>query len=108
MNPSTDPYEVLGVDSCSTGRKIKERYRILSKRYPPDLNPGNSEAEEKFKLVQWAYDHITGRGKRPRCGKGTSNPQPQAGDPEHPFMSFFEALKSYCSKRGRGTLEGQG
>lgn len=56
-----NPYEVLGVSPSSTDEEIKKAYRSLSRKYHPDANinnPNKEQAEEKFKLVQQAYDQI--------------------------------------------------
>ncbi|MDQ7785605.1 MAG: J domain-containing protein [Desulfomonilaceae bacterium] len=111
MNRCTDPYKVLGIDPGATRHEIKRRYRLLSKMYHPDANSGDSNAEETFKLIQWAYETISKGGTRKRYENGASVEQ-TAPDrfvgPRHPFMSFFVALKSYGSKRGPRTEEGHG
>ena len=44
-----DYYEVLGVDKNADDAAIKKAYRVLAKKYHPDMNPGDKEAEQKFK-----------------------------------------------------------
>jgi len=53
-----DPYQVLGVSKKSDQEDIKKSFRKLAKKYHPDLNPGNKEAEKKFKDVSHAFDLI--------------------------------------------------
>ena len=50
-----DYYEVLGVDRNADAATIKKAYRALGKKYHPDANPGDKEAEEKFKELSEAY-----------------------------------------------------
>jgi len=51
-----DYYEILGVPRDATQEQIKKAYRKLAKAYHPDANPGNKEYEEKFKLINEAYE----------------------------------------------------
>ncbi|MCR5829599.1 MAG: DnaJ domain-containing protein [Lachnospiraceae bacterium] len=53
-----DPYQVLGVARNADDETIKKAYRQLSKQYHPDNNPGDKNAEERFKTVQSAYEQI--------------------------------------------------
>lgn len=53
-----DPYKVLGVSRDASDEEIKKAYRTLSKKYHPDLNPDNPEAEEKMAEINRAYDMI--------------------------------------------------
>lgn len=59
-----DYYEVLGVGKGADENEIKKAYRKLAKKYHPDANPGNKEAEEKFKEVGEAYEVLSDAQKR--------------------------------------------
>ena len=50
-----DYYEVLGVSKDADDAAIKKAYRALAKKYHPDMNPGDAEAEKKFKEASEAY-----------------------------------------------------
>jgi DnaJ-class molecular chaperone len=53
---AADPYQTLGVKKDASQEDIQKAYRRLAKKLHSDLNPGNKEAEEKFKEVASAYD----------------------------------------------------
>ena len=59
-----DYYEVLGVSKTATDDEIKKAYRKIAIKYHPDKNPGDKEAEEKFKEAAEAYDVLHDANKR--------------------------------------------
>lgn len=61
-----DYYEVLGVSKTATPAELKSAYRKLAIKYHPDKNPGDKEAEEKFKEAAEAYDVLSNPDKRAR------------------------------------------
>ena len=59
-----DYYEVLGVDKNADEAALKKAYRVLAKKYHPDMNPNNPEAEKKFKEAREAYAVLSDPEKR--------------------------------------------
>ena len=59
-----DYYEVLGVEKTADDAAIKKAYRALAKKYHPDMNPGDAEAEKKFKEASEAYAVLSDADKR--------------------------------------------
>ncbi len=64
MNKKRDYYEVLGVERDADSNRLKANYRKLAMKYHPDRNPGDKEAEEKFKEASEAYEVLRDSQKR--------------------------------------------
>jgi DnaJ-class molecular chaperone len=75
-----DPYEVLGVKHDAAEDDIKKAYRSLARQYHPDRNPGDKEAERRFKEVQDAYDILSDKNKRAQYDQfGFAGPETGGG-----------------------------
>ncbi|MDO5480049.1 MAG: DnaJ C-terminal domain-containing protein [Candidatus Saccharibacteria bacterium] len=90
MAEKRDYYEVLGVSKNASDDEIKKAYRKLAIKYHPDKNPGDKEAEAKFKEINEAHDVLSDKQKRARydqfghagvSGAGGGNPFGGAGNP---------------------------
>jgi molecular chaperone DnaJ len=77
-----DYYELLGVSRKASAKEIRAAYRKLARKYHPDLNPGDKSAEEKFKMIQEAYDVLSDTKKRQMYDQfGFNAPGPGAPPP---------------------------
>ncbi|HEX9659360.1 MAG TPA: DnaJ domain-containing protein, partial [Rhodothermales bacterium] len=61
-----DYYDILGVSRSASGEEVKKAYRKLAMQYHPDRNPGDSEAETRFKEAAEAYEVLSDPDKRQR------------------------------------------
>lgn len=70
----SDPYKTLGVARTADQAEIKSAYRKLVKKYHPDLNPGDTDVERRFKELSAAYDVLGDPTKRARYDRGEIDP----------------------------------
>lgn len=125
MADKRDYYEVLGIDKNADDSTIKKAYRTLAKKYHPDMNPGNKDAEAKFKEVNEAYDVLSNpekKAKYDQYGHAAFDPSSGAsgfggggfggfgdfGDLGDIFGSFFGGgFGSSSSARRNGAVRGE-
>ncbi|MBQ8642719.1 MAG: molecular chaperone DnaJ [Clostridia bacterium] len=114
MAEKRDYYEVLGVDKSADDTTIKKAYRQLAKKYHPDMNPGDAEAEVKFKEVNEAYDVLSDPDKKAKYdqyGHAAFDPASGGGagfggfgdfgfDINDIFSSFFGGGSSSAQRNG--------
>jgi DnaJ-class molecular chaperone len=85
----TDPCEALGVARDATEAEIRAAYRKLAKLHHPDLNPGQTQAEERFKAISAAYALLSDPEKRGRFDRGEIDASGAEKPPERQFYRDF-------------------
>lgn len=88
-----DPWQTLGVPPGASKAEIRGAYRRLARRYHPDLNPDDPEAEGRFKEVQAAYETLT---ESPSRQEPHHHPLSVEDDP------FLSILSAYFRRRQEG------
>ena len=109
-----DYYELLEVTRTASGEEIKKAYRQAALKFHPDRNPGNQEAEEKFKLASEAYEILSDAQKRQiydqygHAGLDSSGHQPFRGGAEDIFDSFGDLFEDVFGFGGMGGRRSRG
>ena len=111
MAEKRDYYEVLGVSKNATPEELKKAYRKLALQYHPDRNPGDKEAEEKFKEAAEAYEVLSNPEKRQRYDQFGFAGMSGAGGYEGQGMSMddiFSHFGDIFADFGLGNIFGGG
>lgn len=90
-----DLYGILEVEKTATKEEIKKSYRNLAKKYHPDINKNDKEAEEKFKKVSMAYDILSDDKKRKEYDYGKVNNGFGGGNPFQNFSDIFTGFSDF-------------
>ncbi len=114
MSTKRDYYEVLGISRDAQDADIKRAYRNLAKKYHPDANPNNKEAEAKFKEVTEAYEVLSDEQKRSAYDRFGHSAFDQSGgggfsadfDMNDIFGSVFGDIFGTGRRRPRGPIPG--
>jgi DnaJ-class molecular chaperone len=103
-----DPYQTLGVKKDASQEDIQKAYRRLAKKLHPDLNPGNKQAEERFKEVSAAYDLLSDAQKRARFDRGEIDESGAERPRQRYYRDFADggASNPYASDAGFADFAG--
>jgi DnaJ-class molecular chaperone len=102
---AADPYTVLGVKKDASQDEIQKAYRRLAKKLHPDLNPGNKQAEERFKEISAAYDLLGEPDKRARFDRGEIDASGMERPQQRYYRDFAEG-GAYASDAGFANFAG--
>jgi molecular chaperone DnaJ len=101
----TDYYQILGVDRKATAEEIKKAYRKNALKFHPDKNPGDQQAEAKFKEISEAYEVLSDDKKRQiydQYGADALRGAGMGAGPGRGFSSMEEALRTFMGAFGGG------
>src|SRR5205085_6690771 len=102
-----DYYDILGVNKSATDEELKKAYRNLAKKYHPDKNKGNKEAENKFKEISEAYAVLSDKEKRAQYDRLGA----EAFSGGNPFgaggFDFSQFAEQFARASGRGRAGGR-
>lgn len=107
-----DYYEILGVERSATPEEMKKAYRKLAVKYHPDKNPGNKEAEEKFKELGEAYEILSDPEKKAAYDRFGHQTFQQGGMGRGPagtgggFHDPFDVFREVFGSGGGGSIFG--
>ena len=96
-----DPYQALGIKNSASQDDIKNAYRKLAKKFHPDLNPGNKQAEAKFKDINAAYERIGEASARAKFDRGETDEQARP-DPRAQGQGPYYSHTQGGGSEGRG------
>ena len=97
-----DYYDTLGVSKNASADEIKKAYRKVALKYHPDRNPGDKEAEEKFKEASIAYETLSNPEKRQRYDQFGHDAYTRAGGPGGPGGAGFDPQDIFSQFFGGG------
>ena len=100
-----DPYELLGVSRSASTEEIKVSYRKLAMQYHPDRNPGDAQAEERFKEISHAYDILIDPDKRAAYDRFGHAAFQGAGGGAGGFHDPFDLFREVFGAGGGGIFE---
>jgi DnaJ-class molecular chaperone len=100
-----DPYAILGVKRDASAEEIRSAYRKLAKKYHPDLNPGNKEAEARFKAISAANELLSDPEKRARFDRGEIDASGQERPERAAYRRYAEGAQGAKYHQESGVSE---